>query len=76
MNWRLDYFIKSQSIEKENKPIFFLQVQTENAGPIPLANADHTEQKNKVEFACSPWELLDLVGKLRDAAKQFERITN
>jgi hypothetical protein len=64
--------MKSQSVEKENKPIYLLRFDTEVPGQIPLVDQP---RQQAVEFSCNGWELLDLVHKLRDAAKQFERIT-
>lgn len=65
--------MKSQSVEKENTPIYLLKLDTQTPGKIPLG--DQSASTESVEFTCNGWELLDLVQKLRDAAKQFERIT-
>ena len=67
--------MKSQSIEKENKPVYLLRFDTKTPGKTPL-NANQSNNNESVEFACNGWELLDLVQKLKDAAKQFDRVTS
>jgi hypothetical protein len=83
VDWKLSYHIKSHSIERENQPIYFLQFHTESNKPTLLEEnaaakeggaATAAPAKETVEFACTTWELLDMVKQLRDAAKQFERI--
>jgi polycomb group RING finger protein 4 len=71
VHWRLNFFMKSQSVDKENNPIFLLRFDTEVPGQIPLV--DQPRQQS-IEFSCNTWEMVDLVQKLRDAVKQFERI--
>ncbi|EGG17012.1 COMM domain-containing protein 3 [Cavenderia fasciculata] len=63
VNWRLDYFMKSNSIEKVNTPVYMINLTTEK----------EEGQKGQVEFACTLDQLQDLVFKLRDAQKQIER---
>ncbi|GAM17463.1 hypothetical protein SAMD00019534_006380, partial [Acytostelium subglobosum LB1] len=63
VNWRLDYFMKSNSIEKVNKPVYFINLTTER----------EEGEKGEVQFACTLDQLQDLVFKLRDAQKQIER---
>ncbi|KAF2070866.1 hypothetical protein CYY_007822 [Polysphondylium violaceum] len=63
INWRLDYFLKSNSLEKLNTPVYIVSLTTEQ----------EEDQKGKVEFACTLDQLQDLVFKLRDAQKQIER---
>eukprot|EP01132_Coremiostelium_polycephalum_P003842 gene3842-4786_t len=63
INWRLDYFMKSNSIEKVNTPVYIVNLTTEQ----------EEGGKGKVEFACTLDQLQDLVFKLRDAQKQIER---
>mmetsp|Transcript_15075 Transcript_15075/g.23698 ORF Transcript_15075/g.23698 Transcript_15075/m.23698 type:complete len:198 (-) Transcript_15075:93-686(-) len=73
VNWRLTFHMKSQSIEKENKPVYLLRFDTKTPGKTPI---DSENTNESVEFACNGWELLDLVQKLKDAAKQFDRVTS
>merc|ERR1712232_206446 len=73
VNWRLTFHMKSQSIDKENSPIYLLRFDTTKPSPTPLNNKDY-ETNESVEFACNSWELLDLVQKLKDATKQFDRV--
>ncbi|EFA76053.1 COMM domain-containing protein 3 [Heterostelium album PN500] len=63
VNWRLDYFMKSNSIEKVNTPVYLINLTTEK----------EEGEKGEVEFACTLDQLQDLVFKLRDAQKQIER---
>ncbi|KYR01113.1 COMM domain-containing protein 3 [Tieghemostelium lacteum] len=64
VNWRLDYFMKSNSVEKLNTPVYLINLTTEQEEGV---------QPGKVEFACTLDQLQDLVYKLRDAQKQIER---
>eukprot|EP01113_Clastostelium_recurvatum_P022482 TRINITY_DN2684_c0_g1_i1.p1 TRINITY_DN2684_c0_g1~~TRINITY_DN2684_c0_g1_i1.p1 ORF type:complete len:196 (+),score=43.04 TRINITY_DN2684_c0_g1_i1:17-604(+) len=63
VDWRLDYFIKANSIEKINVPVYRIALKTEEG----------EGQTGTVEFACSMEQLQDLVAKLKDAVKQIER---
>ena len=63
--------MKSQSLEKENQPIYLLRFDTKSPDGVPLQEA---AADDRVEFACNGWELLDLVHKLKDATKQFDRV--
>jgi hypothetical protein len=64
-DWRLDYLIKSNSVERINTPIYRIAFK-----------AEETEGKStRIEFACSLEQLQDLVFKLRDATKQIERVS-
>ncbi|EGC29168.1 hypothetical protein DICPUDRAFT_43230 [Dictyostelium purpureum] len=63
VNWRLDFFMKSNSVEKLNQPVYIINLTTEQEENI----------KGKVQFACTLEQLQDLVFKLRDAQKQIER---
>jgi hypothetical protein len=79
VDWRLNYFIKSNSVERENKPVYFIRLKTNAPTAPPSSGSEGSSQQQQsedVEFTCSAWELIDLHTKLRDAAKQFERITN
>jgi polycomb group RING finger protein 4 len=61
--WRLDYYLKSNTLEHVSVPVFFVRLHTVGADGAP----------GLVDFTCSAEELQDLVNKLRDAAKQTER---
>jgi len=63
IDWRLDYFLKANSVEKINIPIYRIILQTTNKDGIATP----------VEFACTLEQLQDLVSKLKDAAKQIDR---
>lgn len=58
VNWRQDYAVKSDSLEKLCRPVYVVDLKT-----------DSNEQ---VTFSCSIEELQDLVGKLKDATKCLE----
>jgi len=65
VDWRLDYLIKSNSVERINTPIYRVALKLEeNEGKV-----------GRIEFACSLEQLQDLVFKLRDATKQIERVS-
>jgi len=63
VDWRLDYFLKANSVEKINIPLYRIVLQTTNKDGVTAP----------VEFACTLEQLQDLVAKLRDATKQIDR---
>jgi len=67
VKWRLDYYIKSNAVDKARQPVYFITLETKNPG-------DNT--KGEINFTCSLEELQDLVGKLKDATKQVERLVS
>ena len=67
VDWRLDYTLKDNHLTRVNKPVYFVRFDVESAH-------DGDGRTAPVEFACSLQELADLVGKLKDATKQVERI--
>lgn len=64
VDWRLDYYIKNNQMEKVNKPMYLITLKTEESGKA---------QGKDVQFSCSMEQLQDLVGKLKDACKSIER---
>lgn len=62
-DWRLDYCIKSNHLEKINKSTYFISLKTQEPGG----------KQGSVNFACTTEQLQDLVGKLRDATKSVEK---
>ncbi|KAK2562106.1 COMM domain-containing protein 3 [Acropora cervicornis] len=64
VDWRLDYYIKNNQMEKVNKPMYLITLKTEESGK---------PQGKDVQFSCSMEQLQDLVGKLKDACKSIER---
>eukprot|EP01095_Lingulamoeba_sp_RSL-Kostka_P005972 TRINITY_DN182_c0_g1_i1.p1 TRINITY_DN182_c0_g1~~TRINITY_DN182_c0_g1_i1.p1 ORF type:complete len:208 (-),score=64.74 TRINITY_DN182_c0_g1_i1:140-763(-) len=83
VDWRLTYYLKSNSLEKENRPVYFIKLKTQTPGEVPINsknnnnNDDNIDNKaGNVQFSCSVWELLDLQNKLKDALNQFDRIAN
>jgi len=71
VDWRLDYYLKSNSVEAINKPMYIISLKTEKMDSRRLGAADTSD----VQFSCSIEELQDLVDRLKDATKQAERIT-
>jgi len=65
VDWRLDYELKSNRLERVDVPVYSVTLHTEMDG-----------KKGSVQFACSLDELQDLVSKLRSAVKQIDRILN
>jgi len=63
VDWRLDYFLKANSVEKINMPIYRIVLQTRAQDGSP----------QDMEVACTMDQLQDLVSKLKDATKQLER---
>ena len=64
LDWRLDYYVKSNALEKIDVPVYFVNLKVQQPDGS-LGN---------VPFSASLQELQDLHAKLQDAAKQVERI--
>ncbi|KAL9967556.1 hypothetical protein ACROYT_G025807 [Oculina patagonica] len=64
VDWRLDYYVKNNQMEKVNKPTYLITLKTEEVGK---------SQGKDVQFSCSMEQLQDLVGKLKDACKSIEK---
>lgn len=67
VDWRLDYYIKNNQMEKVNKPTYLITLKTEEAGKT---------KGEDVQFSCTMEQLQDLVGKLKDACKSVEKAAN
>ncbi|XP_022785890.1 myosin-9-like isoform X2 [Stylophora pistillata] len=67
VDWRLDYYIKNNQMEKVNKPTYLITLKTEEAGKA---------KGEDVQFSCTMEQLQDLVGKLKDACKSVEKASN
>jgi len=64
IDWRLDLFVKSDMLDQVKTPLYFLTLKTrQNDGSI-----------KDVQFTCNLQELQDLLAKLKDSAKQVERL--
>eukprot|EP01121_Diplochlamys_sp_Union-15-3_P010808 TRINITY_DN3073_c0_g1_i2.p1 TRINITY_DN3073_c0_g1~~TRINITY_DN3073_c0_g1_i2.p1 ORF type:complete len:223 (+),score=37.79 TRINITY_DN3073_c0_g1_i2:92-670(+) len=62
--WRLDYLVKSDTLERVNAPIYFIKLKTiTNEGKV-----------NFVEFTCTMEQLEDLLVKIEDAEASLERV--
>eukprot|EP01100_Stratorugosa_tubuloviscum_P012544 TRINITY_DN5993_c2_g1_i3.p1 TRINITY_DN5993_c2_g1~~TRINITY_DN5993_c2_g1_i3.p1 ORF type:complete len:193 (+),score=92.80 TRINITY_DN5993_c2_g1_i3:80-658(+) len=64
VDWRLDYQIKTNKIEKVGIPLYFINLQTIN----------NNNESKVINFSCTAEELQDFVTKLKDATKQIERM--
>lgn len=64
VNWRVDYYIKSNTVERVDVPVYF----------VCLTVQDADDQTREVQFSASLQEVQDLLAKLQDAAKNIERI--
>ncbi|XP_070565350.1 COMM domain-containing protein 3-like [Ptychodera flava] len=64
VDWRLDFYLKNNLIDKVNEPVYMITLKTEKGDG---------EDKEDVQFACSMEQLQDLVGKLKDASKSLEK---
>ncbi|XP_065883573.1 COMM domain-containing protein 3-like [Dysidea avara] len=63
VNWRLDYHIKNNHLERVNKPVYLIDLKS-------------AEDGGGAQFACTQEQLQDLVSKLRDATKNLERCSD
>ncbi|KAL4222375.1 COMM domain containing 3 [Mactra antiquata] len=66
VNWRLDYYIKNNHMERVNEAVYLIELKTEVPG---------TSETKDVQFSCTQEQLQDLVGKLKDACKCLEKIS-
>lgn len=66
VDWRLDYYVKNNHMEKVNEAVYLITLKTE----LPSQ-----KELQEVQFSCSQEQLQDLVGKLKDACKCLERIS-
>ncbi|XP_067657611.1 COMM domain-containing protein 3-like [Haliotis asinina] len=66
IDWRLDYYIKNNHLDKVNEPVYLISLKTEQPGNSEL---------QEVQFSCSLEQLQDLVGKLKDATKCLEKLS-
>lgn len=64
IQWRLDYHVKSDSVEKLNKPSYFIRFKTKNP--------DGSD--SSVDLYCSVEQLQDLVCKFQDATHALNRL--
>ncbi|XP_038044419.1 COMM domain-containing protein 3-like [Patiria miniata] len=65
VDWRLDYYMKSNHKDKVNEATYLITLKTEEGG---------LNRKTKdVQFCCSLEQLQDLVGKLKDATRSLEK---
>lgn len=64
LTWRLDYLVRSSTTGVEHVPVYFVNLKTKDADGS-LGSED---------FSCSQEQMHDLLGVVRDAAKQVERL--
>ncbi|XP_077591871.1 uncharacterized protein LOC144209441 [Stigmatopora nigra] len=62
VSWRLQYQVKNGQVDKVNEPFYLITLNTENKC-----------RPEDITFTCTTEQLQDLVGKLKDAAKSFEK---
>ncbi|KJE89287.1 HCaRG family protein [Capsaspora owczarzaki ATCC 30864] len=64
-DWRLDYYMKDNQLEKVNQPVYLIRLKTEqNGGKGP-----------DVQFSASLEELQDLVNTLKDASRNLKPVS-
>ncbi|XP_033762749.1 COMM domain-containing protein 3-like [Pecten maximus] len=66
VDWRLDYYIKNNHLEKVNEAVYLISLKTEVPGKPGIQD---------VQFSCTQEQLQDFVGKLKDATKCLEKIS-
>jgi len=74
VDWRLDYLMKTNQLEKINIPIYTINLKVENQKNDDIISTFNipTATQNDVTFACTMEQLQDLLNKLKQAVKQFE----
>lgn len=63
-DWRLDYYIKSDTISKVGQPQYYLKLKVKDELGAP----------RDVNFVCTIEQLQDMVNKLQDAAHSINRL--
>lgn len=63
VSWRLDYFIKKDTISRLNKPVYTIALKTKQEG-----------KTKDITFTCTLEQLQDLVNKLQDSTHSINRI--
>lgn len=63
IEWRADYALKTDTLEKANTPTFFVKLKTMDNGEM-----------GQVQFTCSLEQLQVLVDRLKDATASLERL--
>eukprot|EP00051_Salpingoeca_urceolata_P035110 m.28233 g.28233 ORF g.28233 m.28233 type:complete len:254 (+) comp8786_c0_seq1:868-1629(+) len=66
VDWRLNYYIKNNVLEKMDQPRFLINLRTEAAD----------NKADKVQFSCDMAQLQDLVAKLKEATKSLELVSS
>jgi hypothetical protein len=64
VDWRMDYLIKGENLEKLNRPTYYIKLKT----------MEKDNKEGQVEFVCTQEQLTDLVNKLKDAEYSLERL--
>jgi polycomb group RING finger protein 4 len=64
VQWRLDYLIKSNAVERIDQPIYLIKLKTKQSPG---------GENKELEFACTLEQMQDLVAKLKDAEHALER---
>ena len=64
ISWRLDYYVKSDLLEQVRQPVYFLTLKTQQPDG----------RLGEVQFTANFQELQDILGKVKDAIKQVERL--
>jgi len=64
VNWRLDYYVKNNRMDRVNIPVYFVTLKTEEGNGTV----------RDINIMCSVEQLQDLVTKLKSAVKQVDRI--
>lgn len=64
VDWRLDYYLKNNHVEKVNAASYLISLKTQEPGE---------KEGQDVQFSCSLEQLQDLVSKLKDATKCLEK---
>jgi len=65
VDWRLDYLVRSDAVDKVNRPLYFIRFKTRD-------KPDSVPQT--VEFTCTVEQLQDFVNKLQDAVHSINRL--
>jgi polycomb group RING finger protein 4 len=69
VDWRLDYFVKADTIDRATKPLYLLRLKARTDNLAEYPNGHKT-----IEFTATLEQLQDMVNKLADATQSLNRL--
>ena len=67
IDWRLDYNATTSEVRTQNRGIYFVSLKVRE----PVGS---TQEIKEIQFQATPQQLEDMLGTIRDATKQVDRV--